>query len=215
MGKFGGWKANFSKNFPQKIATRLAEPLEILGARYTPVAFLGTQSINGTNDAVLAEQIAMNGFDTKAAVIMVFNEKPNSNDIAFLGARPLAEEGGKLGGTEIHVTTDIPNEAKEAFNEAISGYTGAVITPVAYLGKQLVHGTNFDMIAEVKKDTASEASKLAFITVNSFYNTIKFADLFELGDDETPEFNGAKIENGKLGYAFTWLTKKINSPLGE
>ena len=215
LSKFGGWKAKFSKNFPQKVASAVSDDLMILGATYDPVAYLGYQQVNGTNHAVLAEQTITNGKDTKNAVMMIFNEKPSSNDISLVNVRTIAESGGDLGGLNVSVTTDIPQEAMDAFAAATEGFVGSKIVPVAYLGSQVVKGINYEMIAEITPVTLNAKTDLALITVNGLDKTIKFERVFELGDKEATA----------LGYAFTWLKngKKVsaeskvalNTPLGE
>ena len=74
----GGYTIKVSTSgLPQKVASGFDKVFkDFTGASYTPIAYLGSQLVNGTNHAVLAEQTIMNGKDTKNAVIMVFNEKP-------------------------------------------------------------------------------------------------------------------------------------------
>ena len=73
----GNWKVNVSTKFPQPIATALSEMKDtLIGAEYTPIAYLGEQVVNGTNHAVLAEQTILTGKDTKNIVLLIFNVKP-------------------------------------------------------------------------------------------------------------------------------------------
>ena len=211
MSMLGGWEAKFSKNFPQKIATAIGKLNELFGASYNAVAYLGSQPVNGINHAVLAEQTILCGKDVKNAVILVFNEKPSVMDVSLVAVRTISESGGQLGGMDINVTLDIPAEAKEAFESAINGWVGSKITPVAFIGSQVVSGVNYEMIAEVTPVAQNATTDLALITVNGLHKSIKFKRLFELGDEQATA----------LGYAFTWLTngKKTSNgfgaPLGE
>lgn len=53
----GNWDINVVVGkLPQKVATAFANLGEtIIGATYTPIAYIGSQIVNGTNHAVLAE----------------------------------------------------------------------------------------------------------------------------------------------------------------
>lgn len=63
-------------SLPEKVATAVGELGEkLIGAEYTPIAYLGSQLVNGTNHAVLAEQVLTTGRDTKNIVVLTFNEK--------------------------------------------------------------------------------------------------------------------------------------------
>ena len=183
--KFGGWKAEFNKNFPQKVASAISSDLEIIGATYKPVAYLGVQdNVNGTNYAVLAEQTVLCGKDAKNAVMMVFNTKHNSNDVSLSDIRRIVETGGELGGAQVEITLDIPEAAQKAFNAAIAGWTGTNVKPVAYLGQQMTKGMDYFMIAEVTHPVV----ELAIITVNEMDKTVRFENLFEKGSVEEQAF---------------------------
>ena len=77
----GTWKIDVKlEGMPQKVATAFANlGTQLLGAEYTPIAYLGSQVVNGINHAVLAEQLVITGKDTKNIVLIIFNEKPDSD----------------------------------------------------------------------------------------------------------------------------------------
>lgn len=51
----GEWKVEVNVGgMPQKVATAMGE-INMLGAEYEPIAYLGSQVVNGVNHAVLAE----------------------------------------------------------------------------------------------------------------------------------------------------------------
>ena len=54
----GSWEVNVvTGGMPQKVATAFGELAgSLVGAEYTPIAYLGSQQVNGVNHAVLAEQ---------------------------------------------------------------------------------------------------------------------------------------------------------------
>ena len=127
---------------PQKVATYFDEAVgKLLGATYAPVAYLGSQIVNGTNHALLCEQTVLTGRDTKNAVLMVLNEKPEGFSLASI--TPIVESGAPLGGITVDVTADIPADAQAAFDKAFAQFVGSNLTPFALLATQAVHGTNY------------------------------------------------------------------------
>ena len=188
----GSWIINVTKTgMPQKVATAIGELSEKLtGAEYTPIAYLGSQLANGINHAVLAEQLVITGRDTKNVVLLIFNEKDMQCNLVNI--ERVIEGGEAPGGITLNVTTDIPEDARKAFDAALSGFVGSGVKPFALLGTQVTKGTEYIFAAEVVPVTAEPETKAALVVVNSLTNSVKFVDLLS-----TPVT--------ALGYAFTWL----------
>lgn len=204
----GSWKINVILNaMPEKIATAVGKLSEqLIGAEYTPIAYLGSQQVNGINHAVLAEQTILTGKDTKNVVVLIFNEKPNELEATLVNIERVVESGEALGGINVNVKTEIPEDAQETFNTVFEGFVGSNVKPFALLGTQVTNGVNYIFAAEVTSVTAEPVTKVAIVTVNSLENTIAFADLLDSRQDIST-----------LGYAFTWLKKgtSFGTPLGE
>ena len=190
----GSWTINISTSgFPQKVATALGEIGEkLIGALYDPIAYLGSQVVNGTNHAVLAKQTVLAGRDVENIVVLIFNEK--GQDCHLVNIERVIEGGEALGGIQLNPTTDIPEEAQQAFDAVLTGFVGSSVKPFALLGTRVVKGIDYIFAAEVTPVVPEPESKIALVTVNSLTNTIKFVDLLS-----TPV--------NSLGYAFTWLKK--------
>lgn len=209
MSKFGGWNAQFSTNYPQKIASAVSafinEPR--LGCEYKDIAYLGSQVVNGTKHAVLMEQTIVVGRDVKNAVIVYFYEAPGSMDVALAGIETLVESGGELGGTKVDMSVEIPNDAKVAFEAAMVGFLGSTIVPVVYIGSKVVKGVEYKMIAEVTPVIPDAKTELALITVNGLEKTMQFEKVF-------PEPAKAEITYSlKNGVKVPDIT--LGTPLGE
>lgn len=204
----GSWNVKVAVDaMPQKVATAIGELADqLIGAEYKPIAYLGSQVVNGTNHAVLAEQTILTGKDTKNVVVLIFNEKPNEMKATLVNIERVVEQGGEMGGIQVDVQTDIPAEAKEAFTKAFEGFVGSKVDPFAYLGSQVVKGVNYIFAAEVTGVTAEPVTKVCLVTVNGMTGEIAFADLLDSRSDVM-----------SLGYAFTWLKKgtSFGAPLGE
>lgn len=196
MNKFGGWQINISKNMPQKVATVMSElSTNKLGCEYSPIAYLGFQQVNGTNHAVLAEQIQLTGRDSKNAVVVVINEQPGAIDTSVVDIHRIVESGGVLGGVNIEMSLGIPEDVQKIFDKKIEKFTGAKVEPFAYVGSQVTKGIDYILIAKVAPVVLGDKTELAIVVVNEMEDVIKFERVFEPG----------KKDNSPLGYAFTWL----------
>ena len=181
----GSWNVNvIVDGMPEKVATafgKLGE--ELVGAEYTPIAYLGSQVVNGTNHAVLAEQTVLTGKDTKNVVVVVFNEKPGEMDLTLVGIEHVVDEGGKLGGIDVDVKTKIPVEAQEALAKVLEGYVGVDVNAFALLGTQVTTGVNYIFAAEVKSVTAEPVTNVDVVVANPMTNEIAFSDILAGKED--------------------------------
>ena len=188
----GTWTVNVSTSMPQKVSTAVGQLADMLiGAEYEPIAYLGSQLVNGTNHAVLAKQTVLAGKDTTNVVVLIFNEK--GMDCSLVNIERVVESGAPLGGTKIDVQTTLSTEMKQIWDTALSDFVGANITPIASLGTQVTKGTNYIFVATVAPVTPNPVQKVAIVTVNPMTKDVFFADLLETN------------QAASLGYAFSWL----------
>lgn len=201
----GNWEVNVNINgMPQKITSAVSKLSEALvGAEYDPIAYLGSQQVNGINHAVLAEQTVVTGRDSKNIVMLIFNEKPNEREATLVSIDRIVEGGDALGGTQINATTVIPEEAMNEWRTAFEGFLGSDVVPFALLATQVVKGTNFIFAATLTPVVPDAKSKIVIVTLNSMTGTLAFADPFKTNQEAS------------LGYAFTWLKNGLGKPLGE
>lgn len=201
----GSWNVNVvTGGMPQKVATAFSALAEqLIGAEYEPIAYLGSQVVNGTNHAVLAKQVLTTGRDTTNIVVIIFNEKPNAMEDTLVSIDRIVEGGAPLGGIHIDPQIEIPADAKAAWNEAFGAWVGAKIEPIALLGTQVVKGTNFIFAATVTPVVPDAAAKASIVTVNPMTGTVAFADMLTTKHETS------------LGYAFTWLKGGLGKPLEE
>jgi len=200
---FGSWEIKVSiESMPQKVATAMGKLNEtLIGAEYTPIAYLGSQVVNGTNHAVLAEQLIITGKDTKNVVLIIFNEKPGVIDLTLVNIERVVNSGAEFGGIAVDVHTKIPEDAIEGFNKVFGNFVGSNINPFALLATQVTKGTNYIFAAEMSAVVKDPVKKIVIVTVNPMTNESSFVDLFT-----------DKNDISTLGYAFTWL-KNGNSSI--
>lgn len=190
-----GWTINISKNLPQKVATAMAALAEThLGAQYRPVLYLGSQVVNGTNHAVLAEQVVVTGRDTTNAVIVIFNEKPGDIELALVSIERIVEGGIGFGGTTVNITTDISEEAMDVWQKSFEGFVGSDIVPIAHIGSQVINGVAQIYLATVKAVVPNAVERVMLVTINPVMKTVSHTHVLE------------SRQAVSLGYeyAFTW-----------
>ena len=194
----GAWDVNINQNMPQKVATAVAGLNERFGCEYEPVAYLGSQVVNGTLHAVIVKQKVVLGEDQVNVNIVKFLETKDgvaeiSNDIAVAG-------GKALGGIQIDPKfgDEIPEDAKKAFEICFDGFVGSKVEPVALIYSQVTKGVDYAFLAEVTGVTANPQKSAMLVTVNSMTRKVGWVDLLSTKEDIA--------KNGVLGYAFTWLT---------
>lgn len=201
----GSWNVNITVGkFPQKVASALAD-LKIVGAEYNPIAYIGSQQVNGVNHAILAEQVLTVGKDVRNVVILILNEK--DEQFTLTGIERIVEQGAALGGIQIAQDFTVTDEAKAALAAAMEGFVGIKVEPVALLGTQVVKGTNYILFAQVTGVVVDETKEAAVIIANDLTKKIGFS--YVLSSKDTV---------GALGYAFNWLVKQnvaLGKPLGE
>ena len=188
----GGWDVDIMMGkMPQKIATAFGKLADMVGANYTPIAYLGSQTVNGINHAVLAEQTVLTGKDTKNIVLIIFNEKPGDmNDPTVVNIERIIESTDGFGGTAIDVKSDIPDEAIDVFNAALEVHIGARFEPKALLATHVTgRGVEYAFLTEMTPITIDAEKTVYIIVVDSLTKSVSCTDI---------------LSDPKLGYAFNW-----------
>lgn len=195
----GSWEVNVAiGKMPQKVASAFSTLNDMVGAEYNMIAYLGSQVVNGTNHAVLAEQTIITGKDVKNVVVVFFRE--TKEGVTVTNIERVVEGGGEFGGLKVDVQTEIPEEAQAAFDSAFEGFLGSNIKPFALLATQVTKGVNYVFAATVEPVVKNPVTEVSLITVNGMTKDIAFVDLL-----------GSKQDVMSLGYAFTWLKREDTS----
>ena len=175
----GAWTVDVNVNgMPEKVATAVSALADqLMGAEYKPIAYLGSQLVNGVNHAVLAEQTILSGKDTKNVVVLIFNEK--GMECTLVNIERVVEGGDGMGAVEVNVKTDIPADAAAAFAKVMDGFAGLDVKPFALLATQVVAGIDYIFAPEMKLVTAEPVSKVVKVTINSLRDTVQFVDILK------------------------------------
>ena len=196
MSNVGSWNINVNKNMPQKIASAVTAMNERFGVEVTPIAYIGSQLVNGTLHAVLIENKIVLGEDQVNVNLVKFLE--TKDGVAEISNDIIVEGGMPIGGIKVDPKfgDDIPEVAMEVFNRSFAGFVGSNVKPIALISSQMVKGTNYTFLCEVATVTA-EPKKAAFlVTVNEFEQRPGWVNVLATKEE--------LAKNGTLGYAFTW-----------
>lgn len=176
---------------PQKVATAF-DSLNIVGAEYELIAYIGNQVVNGTNHAVLAKQTILNGRDTENVVVMIFNEKPNDMNAVLVSIDRVLESGEPFGGVHVDVATELDDKVMDIWNDAFEGFVGSTVTPYALLGTQVTTGTEYIFAATLVTTALEPEEHAMIVTINPMIKKVKMGDML------------TSKHEASLGYAFTW-----------
>lgn len=171
----GGWNIDVNTHgMPQVVASAMAN-LEILGATYESIAYLGSQVVNGVKHAVLATQTLATLGATKNVVLIEFLEQ---NGVATLSSiSPVLTSGGEYGGVNVDPNTDLSKEVLALFNLATAGFVGSKIEPFALLGTQVTKGVNYIFAATLQSVTPAAEKSVSMVTINSMSRKLEFEDI--------------------------------------
>ena len=179
----GGWAVadNSAVELPEEVQKAFDKALETLTGSYnevTPIAYIGKQIVAGTNYAVLYRVTYADEKVPAGLVVMTVYEDLDGNaellsseefSIADYNTGDETEEAEPVTGgwqTPDQITTvEIPEEAKNAFNKAVEGFTGNDLTPMVLLGTQVVAGTNYAFLCHSKLVTAEPVESIQVVIV--------------------------------------------------
>ena len=182
-GKAGGWQIpeDYSRldsvNLPQELATLVSaiENEALLGASYEPMAYLGSQVVKGTRYAFLChETMATEEAGSSIAVVTLVQEPDGlialDTVCTIMGIPEETSEedpGAITGGWTIEAMGGyVPLEMEKALKKASEGTVGTVLSPIAYMEKQIVNGVNYKVLCTSTPVVENPETKLVVAVVN-------------------------------------------------
>ena len=176
----GGWSESASHTLtPEQkdIATKALA--DLAGTNYTPVAYIASQVVAGTNYMILCEETtATEKPETSYKMVVVYADLEGNaefasiNDFEYVaytvGDSEEISAENLAGGWSVPddaAGSAVPDDAKEAFDKAVGAFTGAEIVPLALLGNQIVAGTNYAFICKSTLTTEEPVTGIQIVTV--------------------------------------------------
>ena len=136
-----------------------------IGVKYTPVAYIGSQQVNGTNHAFLCEtSIAAPDSQNLYAIVCLYEDRSKNvtiTDVLMSGVRTYTDSpmGGWTRVDDPAVSKDLASLLKSALKSLL----GASYSPVALLSTQSGSGTNYCIFCESGSVTADPHAGYAFV----------------------------------------------------
>ena len=166
----GGWTRADSPVITDdfmKVFEKAASDLD--GVDYTPVAYLASQVVAGTNHCVLCKATpVVPDAKTTYSIVYIYEDLEGNaeiTDVVSSDADAESPEEGIVGGYTESESPEMTDEAKEALEKACETLTGAEYTPVALLATQVVAGMNYRIICEARPSVPSPESWYVIVTV--------------------------------------------------
>ena len=182
----GGWTENTefgAVTFPETAKAAFDNAVSgLLGVRYTPVAYLGSQVVAGANYRFLCTYETVTAQpETGLAVLTVYADLTGGASLTdvvrftvpeVLGSELVFPAAGMAGGWTYAEASEavLDGKTQADFDKAVSALTGVGYTPVALLGTQVVAGTNYAVLCKAVQVTAQPATALAVVTVYADLN---------------------------------------------
>ena len=170
----GRWEVNHGSlsmdNSPEARAAFEKATEGLTGYEYEPIALLGTQVVAGTNYSILVRgKAAVPDAVPSYEILTVYEDLQGNAQIAS-DKTLLGEENEETVGAftvndgEYDLSKN--EEVKAVFAKALEGYVGASYEDVAYLGSQVVSGT--DYLAMFRETPAVPDGKQSFTLVSVY-----------------------------------------------
>ena len=147
MMKVGGWKVvagdtSLDKNADAKSAFEKATA-ELVGANYESVALLGTQIVAGTNYCILCRLTAVvPDAEPSFSLVYIYEDLEGNAEITDVKELIGEQTDGGFRANAGEVTLEKNEKAKSIYDSAMAELVGVDYEPIAYLGSQVVAGTN-------------------------------------------------------------------------
>ena len=135
---------------------------------YCPVMLLSYQVVAGTNYAFLCKD-GIKSDSTSSEYIITYVYVDINGDVSFLGDEkidlPGATGADVTGGWAYSMDADITPEIEDIMSKATTTLTGATYEPVAYIGSQVVAGTNYAILCTSSPSVAELDGETTYVLV--------------------------------------------------
>ena len=181
----GGWSRSASPVITDEVKILLNKATDqMTGATYTPVAYLGSQVVAGTNHAILCRVAPVVPDPVENYVIVFLHEDLNGNvQITETLESNRSTDINDLDGGWTQAESPVLTENVWAVLEkALDGSVGAGYTPLALLSTQVVAGTNYCILCEITPVVPD--AKIHFALVYVYEDVAGNAEITETVDFE-------------------------------
>lgn len=166
----GGWAAAESNKMTDDLKKIFEQAVGKLdGYFYKPAALIGTQVVAGTNYCFLCTS-TIEANNAAKAMKLTYIYVDLSGNATFLKDETLKlpgvdDSGDKVGGWAYAESTEITDDIKKVMEKATETLTGATYEPVAYIGSQVVAGTNHAILCKCSPSVAELNGATTYVLV--------------------------------------------------
>ena len=188
MNSDGGWENSTNYKLDDEAKAAFEKAVEKLdGVDYEAIALLGQQVVAGTNYSILVrETVVVPDAEPTYSVITIYEDLEGNAEITddkeIIGEQTADGFTANAGDVDMAKNADI----QKKLDTALDGFVGSDIDPIAYLGSQVVAGTNYMILCKVTPVYPDAVSEYDLVYV--------YEDLdgnISLGDMETLELGAA------------------------
>ena len=201
----GGWTRAESPVITDEMRELLKKALEnLVGAEYTPVAYLGYQIVAGTNHRILCRISPVVPDAKESYAIVTIYEDLNGNaaitDVKDFEVETNLQEELLPGGWFEPETPEVTEDAKNIFDKAMETLVGVNYVPVALLKQQVAAGMNYCYLCEaaVVYPGAETTYALVYIYEDPEGN-VNIQDIVRMTDEEAENDQEADMGNTYIG----------------
>lgn len=182
----GSWEEAESPVIPSDVMKAFEKAMDgLVGANYTPVAYLGSQIVSGHNYMLLCRVAPVTADPVETYAIVSIYEDTEGNaqmtNVSDFGVETYLGSEGMTGGWSQPETPELPDDVKEAFEKAAGMRTDIAYHPVALLSQQVVAGMNYRILCEADNVLPGYDTNYAIITVyNALDGSAEISDLVQI-----------------------------------
>jgi hypothetical protein len=171
----GGWAYNqgelsLDKNAEAKAAFDKA--IEgLVGCVYEPIALIGSQVVAGTNYCILCKATPVVP-DAESSYVLLYIYADLDGNAEITDEKDFAESNDSdepiVGGLHMNqgdAAVDKNADVKAAFDKALDGLVGCKYETVAYVGSQVVAGTNYVILCRTTPVYPNAKSVFSMVTI--------------------------------------------------
>lgn len=180
----GGWEIDNPEaavTLPADVKTAYENATaDLAGVSYTPIAYYASQVVSGTNYAILCYKTTVTNPPTstlalvkissdlngKSSILSVddFNIGDYAKDYDVVPGTPAS--GSWTVPADYTKSASVPKAASFAFDTAVKGLAGSKLEIMAYLGSQVVSGTNYAYLCHSQSVTLNPIESIRVIIIN-------------------------------------------------
>ena len=152
----GGYQRAESPEITDEIKALVEKASEtLLGAEYTPVAYIASQVVAGRNHRILCKitPVVPEAVSTYAIIVIYEDLQGNATITDIFNSEAQGEviwDEPVPGGWTDDISPVVPEEVKTAVETVSKSADGVEYTPVALLAQQVVAGMNYSVLCESK-----------------------------------------------------------------